>query len=102
MLRYFNAPSESVPFRGKTPTFLPTVLARVAQSIHLQLKMKTHRVLKEQEDESLHPSRKSNRSIVSPQLDQEPLWWIRECERWKITITTSARYERKQTEFESD
>lgn len=53
-------------------------------------RMTIYRVLKAPEDDSLHPSHKSNRSVVSPQLDEELLRWIRECERWKLPIVTGA------------
>nr|CCA15550.1 AlNc14C12G1484 [Albugo laibachii Nc14] len=53
-------------------------------------RMTIHRVLKAAKYDSLNTSQKSSRSIVSPQLEQELLCWIRECERWKIPIVTGA------------
>nr|CCA16866.1 DNA binding protein putative [Albugo laibachii Nc14] len=50
--------------------------------------MTIHRVLKAAKDHGLNPSHKSNRSILSPQLDQELLWSIPECERRNIPIVT--------------
>ena len=61
--------------------------------------MKIHRGLKVAEDDSLNPSHRSSRSILSPQLDQELLWWIHERERWKILIVTGATIREKADAF---
>nr|CCA27218.1 DNA binding protein putative [Albugo laibachii Nc14] len=72
------------PVLAKVPEWtLAACKLKVASS-----RMTIDHVLKAANDNSWNPSHKSNRSIVPPQLDQELLCSIRECERWKIPFVT--------------